>query len=437
MATYTFRLFTNDGKFITTLDQFISAEIGRKKNDIGAVSILVPFSLYDPFIFAEDNILEVWRHEKTDTVLVGSTCWFLRKVVYTQKGDGAPVVELVFYDTIELLRRRVNAWFLYEREELAAGIFNHTRQYPSNLYESAHDVLVDLFMHNFIEPWTTETRWQPDLAGNRPAGILPAATRAATMGFPALKGSQAQSPEIMLSSAWKPVLDAMKEAANASQSRGINLWFDIVYTPNSALVLGTLAFTVWEVVRGSDRTATSNSFIFSPDFGNLVDVTLTLDYTEAANTVYAITQNDILYADAEVKPVPIKNVGVANKHTTDYLDKRFYPIETVVELGGSNSYSDAGAINNNRDSIDPLILEQLAYDTLYAVKKKEVLTGTIIQTIGSRLFSDYNYGDLVLVSAFGLDFKAEIDSFVISIDEDGREDIKIPLNATAITIAEN
>ncbi len=432
-AQYNFRYYSADGVYITDLDNFISAEFGRTKNDTGAASILLPLDIYDTSIFNEDCILEIWRYANGAANLVGNTCWFLRKITMCLKDGCDTTAELVFYDTIELLRRRVNAWFLYEREEIAPGIWNQVNQYPSNLLENAHDVLVDLFIHNFQTPWTTETRFAPTFAGNRPAGILSAVDRSMSdntfpIGSVGLLGAGATSPRILHASAFENVLDSMKKAAQSSLVQDGNLWFDIVYTPSSGFSIGTFNFTVWEDYRGNNLADDDNTFVISPEFGSLAEACLTFDYTTAFNVAYATTQDEVF--DTALN---IKEILVLEKHTTDYNILPFGPIESVVQLSNSSTYTDPTATGANRENIDPAMLEQVAYEGLYTGRSKLDLTGNILQVPGSQLFIHYNYGDVVRVNAFGQDFSAEINSFVINIDNNGIETITIPLTANFLT----
>jgi hypothetical protein len=425
VAIYTFKLFTPDGRYVTELSPIISAEIGRTKNDVGATSLLLPALLYSPDIFVKDAILEVWRHTPTKSHLVGDTCWFLRKIQFKLREGRYSTVELVFYDTLDLLRRRVNAWFLYEREELTPGVYNRVRQYPTNLYQNAHDTLVDLFTHNYSTAYTDETRWAPDLSGNKPAQVLSGSIRAMPIGYPALKGDAvAASPIVMIDSAWEKVLDAMQKTAKAAIVQGGNLWFDILYTPSQSLAFGTLNFMVWETQKGA-----RNSFTLSPYTGSLTNVVLSFDYTDTATVVYAVTPDDILYSNGGIKPFPLKNVGVIEKHTDDYDISPFYPIESSVVLGNSSTYVDTTASSANNNALDVELLAQLAYEELYNKKQRKALVGDIVQLPTARLFEDYDYGDIVIAEVFGTQFEAEIDSFVITVSESGKEEIKIPLRA--------
>lgn len=407
MNGYDLRFFDQFGNLLFTFDIFIELEFGRQKNNIGACSLLIPGNIYDISKFQPDSFLEIWRYDSfTNSMkLFGDTIYFLKKFEYSQNKN-SEVIELVFYDTIDILSRRYNLWLLSEFTD-----------YPSHMNRPIVDQMVQIFNHNFGN--NTETKsLQMTITG--PSGNDPSIA-AQLVGvndrkfefiepMQLVSGTYNETP-FNVENAWKNCLDIFNDLSKLSDSRNIPIWFDIIYTPSDSLA-GNFKFKIWEGIRGNNYTNEYNRKIFTPDSGNFEGVKLTIDYTNYANAIIAIS-DEILDTNSSFDEVI---QAVAKTYDYNYLP--FHPIEFLVE---------------ERKTSDPNSLVAFAQSKLAEKRAVQKLTGDIINLPGFQFGIDFNYGDLVIVQVKNLSFIAEINKFNISVNKSG-EKISIPIDSSTLLL---
>lgn len=401
MNNYELRFFTPFGELLYTFDIFISLEYGRQKNDIGACSLVVPGNIYDLSTFQQDSLLEIWRLDnKTNSLrLMGDTIYILKSLQYSYK-DGAEIIELVFFDTIELLSRRYNLWLMSEFTD-----------YPSHMNRPIIDQMVQVFNHNFGNNTSTAASFMIDgPVGNSPSvaaqaiGTLERRFPINTMPVPIYANSEAFDVEY----AWDNCLDIFKQLANLSESRNIPVWFDVLYSPNENA--GTYKFKIWEGLRGNNFANLSNNKVFSLENGNLENIKLTIDYTEHADAIILISDEVVStneFFDEVLQVAAIRN---------DAYVLPFHPIEFVAEERKAASLES---------------LATLAVSKMVEKSPTKKVTGDIINVKGYEFGIDYNYGDIVIVSIKNIKFAAEINKFNVSVGKSG-ERISIPIESTTL-----
>lgn len=406
---YDLRMYDSTGHRIGNLNAAVEYEFGRQKNDVGACSILLPGEFYDDNIFRKDNILEIWRYdERKDTLtLVGKTIWLLRRIERRLENK-TKLIELLFYDTIDILRRRVIPWYGIEPEKAFID------DYPSTFLQPLDDMLKMIFFHNFgagaLDP-TLNTQAPVNLGG---PSIPPSVNTFVRPENIQLEGYTSSAPVARVDFAWKTVLDAMKDVVSIAETYNVSLWFDIEYTPGTETNIGGLIFKTWTGLRGQNLT---NIIKFGEGFGNLDNISFIEDYTEEATIMYAIGEEDPQIDDgiAEILTVSVFN-SAANS------DGFFYPIEAVVTAEGDVAGKDLE------------LLESQARVALAARSPVLTITGDVIQQ-GFLFTQDYNYGDLVTAVWEDFQFPAELTKFNISVSKD-EEKITIPIESSKFITTE-
>jgi len=437
-SIYEFRYFTCAGQYLFNFDAIESIDFGRAKNEIGMAELIIP-AIYDINFFDKDYVLEIWRYNqaKNRTELVGNTCWFLRKIELYMEKIGYEKIKLTFYDTISLLQRRTVAWFEIKR---GTGVDEFIGDYPSGFIEYP-DIVVDrIFYHNFtaagiVDPITDPSPGAPFTANN-----LHEMVGAPRPGFPISMSNPTFTPrDTTLSNtetytfAQQNCLEAMRSIVDSFETLyNREMWFDIVYTPSTnSTIVGNLQFNVWLDYPGQDHTFPTGNppILFGPEFQNITDASLELDFENEATQVIAINgsvDNTVVGATNLLDGTTVPSAaGYAERVNADRC--RFYPIEAIV----SNNTNEE---NTNFQTAAPKIGSILtkARSELNRLRPKHTLSGDLINSDGAWLFINYQYGDLVSVNWKRLLFNASIKKIMITYDSKG-ETVTVPFESSVTT----
>lgn len=379
---YTINFFNKHGNKIYTFTTIYELEFGRKKNDVGAVSILLPLlDFINAADFEYNSTIEIYRNNKLIPVL-----WYFIKL---HIDESARTIELVFFDHLHLLTRRTVAWYEVDG-------YN----YPGHLRLPADEAIHTIIRTNLGED-------VDDNLGYAPIGVPQTLDNmgvdARTMAF-TLLDKVFTGDIIEENTAWKPVLSVIQSIAKSVSD---NIWFDFIYVPSqTGQRIGTLTFNIWVGIRGNDRTigATNNPVVFSPDLGNLVDVEYDLDYENYYNQVYVIA-----------KELPEVDDGIQLVRLVAYPEE--------YENTGINLVEFVESLNEDEINTDIMLARaKTIYEDGKPVRK---LTGNIIQLDSYQFLVHYDYGDMISAYYNNINFVAEISTYNITVNES--EEIKIPL----------
>lgn len=417
LSTYEFRIYDCQGVFQFQLFDIESVQYGRKRNDLGICTIVLNGSSYDINDFDKDYRLEIYRYMNGKSLLIGATCWFLRKYELDIDSECNTKLTLTFYDTIHLLTRRYIAW---------SGRLDYG--YASNLF-GRYDEMLHLIMHYNYGAGTIEERlalnelhtglpstpytqldgnnvgpswiqsWQFGVYGTSIADLVNR-QMPITLSNASLNSSLSGEQKIEHIS----VLQAMQNIANISLLQGEKLYFDIEYVPATVSTVETFTFRTWVGLRGADRTQGSLRYIVGPEFGNLVDTSLLRDWENEATIAYiaGAGENETrVYASAKL---------------SEDTNCPFYPIE----IFGAETFGEEGGAHNEPEGIS------FAQLLLAQNKAIETLTGTIINTESMDFFNNIKPWDRVLVKYRDFQQELELDEYDVSLDNTG-EEINIPL----------
>jgi hypothetical protein len=414
LNNYELRLHDAYGSYKFNIEDVISLEYSRKANNLGIATVTIYGTRYEPYDFNRDDRLEIYRlNNKKSKVLIGDTCWFLRKQEVQIDSDCNVTIVLTFYDTIHLLTRRVVAW----AGRLDVGYVSHLLQnYDSMLYlimyfNYGNGTTSEILNANALVPnvpaqnltslngnlISTIRSWQTlvynsDLTNRRLPITLPIPPNQST-----LSGTQ-RFENIT-------VLQAMQEIANVSNLKGEKLYFDIIYTPASPFSTAQFEFRTWVNIRGLDRTFGFNRIVVGPQYGNLTDTSILRDWETEATIAYMAgngQDENKIYASAKSSVV---------------VDSPFYPIEI---FGSENFGDEVTGLQNPPEGISAaqvLLAENAAIETL---------TGTIINNDKLDFFTNVNPYDLIIAEYKGFKQLVALDEYNVTVDESS-EEISIPL----------
>ena len=393
--TYDLKYHDENGNYLFSFDTPLSFTYERTKNDIGTAEIVLPAELYSQEDFQCDYILEIHRENEDtgDLEFVTETAWFLRSAEFELDDECRENVTLTFLDNISLIDRRAIPWYS-----------ENIGDYPSHYLLPSDDIIKLIAYHNWGAGTTTPVTNHPNgpflNAPPPPAQVLTAYGGDLTLRrFDILiEGYELLASAVESKHDWISALAAMKNVAKLAKNAGDNLWFDIVYIPSTNNILSSYQLNTWVGKRGQDKTA---SVFVGPEYGNMINATYTLDWSNEATVVFL----------AGAGQGAARTIGQA-QNLDATASKPFYPIETVI----SNTEID---FQNAADSAAQIELQGRGV--------QRAVSGTLLSTFPTRLFEDVQYGDVVTVDWRDVAFPAEISSFKVEVTSDG-EKITMPLN---------
>lgn len=413
VVQYELRYYNCEGTFQFALEDIISINYGRKKNEEGICVVELSGASYALTSFDRDGILEIYRTNPITNItkLAGETCWFLRKVEISINSECETIYTLTFYDTITLIGRRIIAW-----DGVAAA------NYPSIMLEPLDDILNLIMRYNFGGGTTDPVYANAGIPFYTPGGVFALAppidswqikeygtvqADLVNRQFPLISIPRPNSQSTIPNThrfELKNCLNAMQEIAEASDLLGESLWYDIEFLPSTSSSFAQFNFKTWVGVRGVDRTSGINLLTVGPEFGNLNNSKITYDWEDETTVMY-VSGN----GDDDLKDMAAVSVDAPNCP--------FYDIENIV----SASFGLGANVHNTPE------LESAGRVELAKQQPKIGMSGDIISTKEFQFFDDFGYGDLVVAKFREFSQIVEVAEFNVSVDESG-EEISIPLS---------
>lgn len=406
---YTLRMNNCNGTYIKDITSIQSLQFGRKKNDVGFLTLVVSGNDYDFSEFDEDYQLEVYRNVNGKNILQGDTCFFIETVELEVNGQCEEVITITCVDTIGLIQRRIVAF---------SQVLNSN--YASKILEFYDNIIHLLAIYNF-GAGTSDLNEANTITGYTPAGVFATTPALQSWNFAPYGSSVAallnrEFPIIITNPPTRStlsgefefsgvnLLEAMQDVANASILRGENLWFDIDYTPAFGVSPQVFTFRTWVGVRGTDRSSGSNLVLVGPEFGNVNAVTITKDWSDYANVAYVNGQGD----------VDLKSwAGVRSTESSCKFGDR--------EIFESSNVGQGNAIHQTEDLISEgriLLAEH---------RPQFTMQGRIINGQPYTFGENINYGDLLIAKYKTTELVVEISEYEISVDTGG-EEINVPFS---------
>lgn len=364
------------GLLLTVFDAFVSLDMARSENNIGALTLVLP-SLYDNFIFAGDDVALDNRIEVNRSIngssfyLEGETQWLVRHAQKILTADGQRLTKVYAVDAIELLTRRIVAY--------AAGSAQADKS------ATAADNLVKAFVRENLGSLATDTA--RDLST-----------------YLTVQANLTLAPTIAKACSRRNVLEVLQEIAMASAIAGTYLAFDII-----AVTSSSLEFRTYIGQRGIDHRASSGAAVFiGPDFGNMSDVVRGYDHLDEWTYVYAGGQGE-----GEARSIAT---------ASDTVRIALSPFNRIEKFIDSRQTSDVitGALQDEADQ------------ALRDGRSRKTFTGQFIDTPACLYGLNVSYGDYVTAQFDNESINCRMSKVNIKI-EDGKETINIRLISDTVS----
>ena len=186
--------------------------------------------------------------------------------------------------------------------------------------------------------------------------------------------------------AYQSLVDVLREFAEESKGAGLPLYFGLIHN----VVTNTYQFVVRPILWGVDRS--ESGAVFSQSAGKLISLTVTRDYRDKADFIYVGGDGNGLD----------RIIGTASRVG---LLKRS-PFDVALK------FVDAG------DTVEDAVMTAEGYAALERGRVRRVLTAGVADTPAFRFGTDYFFGDQVLVEVASVRYKAIIDAFSLSAEND-------------------
>lgn len=352
-SSYTAYLSTPFGQRLAVL-AFTSLTYTLAVNAVSTLKITLPAS-FDTSLVQVDSRIEIWRSVNGGVEYLEADKAWLVQVIDRVIGVGSQTT-LTCVCPVDLLRRRIIAY--------DAGT-----SYTSKA-DSADDLIKAFARENLTSSISSANR---DTAGAADIGA-----------YLTVEGDLGQGASLSIASTRDNLLDVCRKLCEASATAGTYLAFDVVWD-GAAFALRT-----YRDQRGVDHRATSgvNPVILSPDFGNMADVRMTLDYSTEVTAVIAGGQGA---GSARTIAVAIDTVR-----------------RGVSPFGHREAFAQANSSENSTQVAD------VADSRLRAGRPVRTVTGRISETPGTRYGLHWGWGDRVTVQVEGINYDARIDSVSVT-----------------------
>lgn len=367
---YELRLVHQDGsRYLDSLDMVLAFDYSLVLNDISVCNLTLPGN-YPIRNLAKDNRIEVWRSIGDRPLkLEGDTQFLIQTVVREVDANGAKVIKVTAYGLNDLLRRRVVA---APSDSIGLG-------YKIDYADSMMD---DVVWEN-LGP-------SADIVGVPPGTgrVIPNFTTGGTLQL---------GPTIEMDVSYKYVLDVLKDIANASFTKGVPLFFEVICTePPQQLV-----FTVFVNQRGLDRRAsTGNGITFSQANGSVGQYTVTEDWSNELNFVYAFGPGE--------------------------GDLQMVTVQQDVARSKATIFSRKECVYSNNEADDLNALDAAAQAQLTQNRPRKLFNGTIINTPTALYGRDWAIGYWVTAEDEDDAFDCYVAAVQVSVDA-GKEDVQAVL----------
>jgi len=254
-GSYELRLTTDTGKYLQTLDRFMSLQASRTVSRIGHLELRVPWTFNDRLI-RPDRMIQVWRAAPGGPMKLFRP-YFIRRWRFQTGAEGAEYVYIAGVCPNDLLRRRIVAHYANETNATASG-------------EEADDL-----MKRIVTDAVTDGSNPSPTAGTRVWSAFSVA------------GDRTAGPQLTKDFAWQPLLTTaggglLPTLAEAAKEAGTEVFFDVAVDSVSPSSI-SFQFRTYTDQPGQDMTGKTR---FDKE-RSMDDPYLEFDHTHEANYIYA------------------------------------------------------------------------------------------------------------------------------------------------------
>lgn len=368
-ATYEIRLNDDRGNRLAVLGSkaWTSFQTTRVVNGIGTCELVLPGGALDPSWYRRDYFFSILRSlDGGPLTLFNNQAYLIQTIDFTDGPDG-PTDILHCVDWNDLLRRRIIAYFAgsAQTEKTAAA-----------------DNMIKAIVRENLGPTAS------DYAGSTARRLL--ATELI------IDADTSQGASLSKSFAWRgPMIDTLRDIADASRKLGTYLAFDIIATPGAAP-----RFSTFTGQRGVDRRG--EMIPLSRESGTLNNVKLRIDYSDEKNAIYAGGRGE----------------------EEDRI------IQTAVDTARAGA-SMAGRTEDfvySQGDTDATVLAD-ANAQLISRRPRLVFSADFTDSPAVQYGRDIGFGDQVQATARGMTFDCRIDTVQLGVSSDGKETVGIGLRS--------
>lgn len=360
----TLRLADPFGVNLTTIANYASLDYTLNCAPGGVGVLEVELSDINPALLLEDGRIGVWRSiNGRPPYLDNGAIYLIRSINY-----GPNSVTLRAYHATSLLDRRIIA-------------------YPAgSTYTTKGPDFADDLIKEFVN--------QQMLAGIVGADRDGVETYADVSSYLTKQADLGLGATLTKSGARRRLLDVCVDLANASNTAGTYLTFEI-YAPTES----TLELRTYATLRGVDRRyGTANPVTLSELRGNLENAHLVTDYTEAASFIVAGGQGE----------EDMRLIGTA----FDSARAGATPFGRIERFRDASNVSTQAAIDDEADA------------QLRAARPTIYFSGDLVETSGLARGIDFDLGDMVTAEhpQSGLQYDVRLDMVHVTINSQGRKE---------------
>lgn len=342
-------------------------------NTPGTMTVRFVDEDYSESDFGLDDRYELWRKPTgaSGFYRVGDTAWFLRKAVkFIDPIANKSNWEIRLESALGLLNRRI---VFYRRGTLWAD----------KLIADGNDGPADDLMKEYMR----EAFTSPVVDGTG----VPDTDRVVSGTLFSVAADTSEAPVVEKQAAFRTLLSTVSELASNSAELGTNLFYDVISREK------ILEFTTWSGSRGNNRTEFA---VFSPEFSNITNVTLTWDYTKERNV--ALVGGD---------------EGATARIMSEVINT---DRSTLTPWNRNEMFVDARNIGTVP------VLQDVGREALGLTTPVINVSAKPIDRPRSTYGIDYFFGDLVRVIVDGTQFDCTVENVKMTVDK-GVEKIDITL----------
>lgn len=372
-VTHELWLCRDTGDRLALLDTYINFEYAKTVNEIGAFTVTMPITWLDanPDILDIDRRINIWR--KVDTGLTQIVfAGFVRRLAYTTDEKGMTTITISGPSLDDLARRRIIA---YADEPSYDGISTDSEKIGA----------ADNAMKAFV-------------SGNMGLLATDTARRISSTYF-AVETNLTLGPTVSLNAPHRNLFDVLNDLADQSRGAGTELYWSFVPVDDAKV-----EFRVNKTYLNEDHTLSApHPVLLGIDYGNLVEASLEIDWSEEVNYIYAAGQGeDIGYNETTVSDSARLNQSIWAR---------------------TEAWGD---VRENPDDIDGGVTAS-ANQALAEGRPRRRFSAQLIDSVGTRYGLHYNFGDRVTAEYRGHQYDCLVRSIRAQVEDTGKETLEIRL----------
>jgi hypothetical protein len=290
-----------------------------------------------------------------NSIILGDSPFLVDKWQQNIDTDGKHTIQITATRAIELLARRIVIYPAGTAMSSKSGTID--------------DIMVEIFEENFLG----------DAHSNRDMSALLS-----------VEPSLGTAPYTQKAFSKRNILGLFQDLCSQNNTEGTNTYFDIVYDGN----FPQLKFKTYVGLYGTDRSyplAAENALYVGHAAGNVENPEVLYDYTEYVNTMYVGGQGE-----------GTNRLLIAAENSTN-----------ISPLHRVEAFSDG----RNYEKIEQLV--PLAYTKLTEQENVLKYTGTLLSVPGSLYGNDWDLGDKLQITHYGMNFTAIIKGVSFNLDSTG------------------